>query len=452
MYYIVGLGRSGQATAQWMQHNTLDFVVWDDHEDLQIHAKLSGWQVIEPSKLNWKHISSIVLSPGLSIYGEKKHLVVQLAEKYNIPIIGDVELFYKTVQHSDAKIIGITGTNGKSTTHAMVDYLLKESTISCFSCGNNGIPVLSFPTPVSQFKAFNIEMSSYQLDTLKTMQFDIGVILNITPDHLDRYDSMDHYIQSKKTQLTRVKAGGLKIIGIDTPPTEALYAQLLHEGHKDIHAVSFEKPIENGLFLKNGHLITATNGKTKLLCEVPDSIRGLHNIQNFMTTVLIGQYFGIDPQTIVSILSKFKGLDHRQQIVLDLPSVLFVNDSKATNAEATKPALDTFLNIYWIVGGVAKADGVTPLQQNLSNVEKIFLIGKSQERFEKELELHKEKIIKAETIEASLDYIKQNLPPHKITVLLSPACASQDQFKDFVHRGTHFKELVFTYFGEPNVC
>jgi UDP-N-acetylmuramoylalanine--D-glutamate ligase len=287
-------------------------------------------------------------------------------------------------------------------------------------------------------------MSSYQLDILDKMKFDVGIVLNITPDHLDRYGNIENYIVSKQIQIKRVKPNGLKIMGIDTSYSMQAYKHLLNVGHTDIVPISALQVLPKGIYAKDNKVYSSEQGTEVLLGTIPDILPGAHNAENVMAAMLACRFVGMDTSEFFKLLPLYQGLEHRQERVLETEKVLCINDSKATNADATLPALKTYKNIYWIVGGIAKEEGVIPLLSYLNNVEKILLIGESASRFQEELKPVSNKIITVDTLESAVAFIEKelNVIDHKITVLLSPTCASQDQFQNFEHRGKVFKALV----------
>lgn len=448
MKYVIGLGKTGTSLAHYLLKHDIPFIAWDDTELLQEKARLMGCSVMSPNQAPWHMIEELILSPGIPTTFPAPHLAIELAKRYKVPFRGDIDFWYQKMQHLGSKYIGVTGTNGKSTTHAIIDYILKGSGKAHFSGGNSGVPVFS----VENFRPgsiINLEMSSYQLDILDKMQFDAGVILNITPDHLDRHGSIENYILSKQIQIERVKQGGLKVVGIDTEYSKKAYKNLLQAGHTDIIPISTLQALEKGVYSKGDAIYSTESGQELLIGKIPEILLGNHNAENVMASMLVCRFVGISEADFFHALPSYPGLEHRQERVLDTKKALFINDSKATNAEATLPALKTFPNIYWIVGGVAKEEGVLPLLPYLSNVKKIFLIGSSIERFQKELLPANDIICIAGTLEKAIDIIQEDLDKtsHKITVLLSPACASQDQFDNFEHRGKVFKEMVIQRFG-----
>lgn len=448
MKYVIGLGKTGVSVVRYFIEHQIPFLAWDDSPALQEKIQLMGGAIVAPNQAPWPAIEALILSPGIPTTFPTPHIAVQKAKQYNIPYIGDVEYWYQRVQNLGYRYVGVTGTNGKSTTHDMIDYILSASNIPHFSGGNSGVPVMESPKLAAE-AIINLEMSSYQLDVLDKMSFDAGIILNITPDHLERYGSMDKYISSKQTQIERVKMGGLKVVGIDSKCGAQAYDNLVRSGHVDIIPISANQILSEGVYTIGDHVISSEGDKAIILGQVPESLPGAHNAQNIMAAMLVCRYLGVNVKDFFKFLPAYVGLDHRQERVLDTPTVEFINDSKATNADATLPALKTYTNIYWIVGGIAKEEGIVPLLYYLNTVEKIFLIGESSMRFQEELKDIKQKVVVANTLDETLRLISEDLKhlDHKITVLLSPACASQDQFQSFEHRGRVFKELVQQQFG-----
>lgn len=452
MKYIIGFGRTGEAVAEYLLLKKLPFIVWDDNHNLQHKAILVGCQVVSPNKVNWLEIEELILSPGIPTQFPSAHNAVQFAKKYHIPFRGDIDFWAETLKFNNCRFVGITGTNGKSTTHALVDHILHMSNKPHVSAGNSGVPVFKH-TNLPEGCVVNLEMSSFQLDVLDKMCFDVGVLLNITPDHLDRYKDLDHYVDSKKTQIQRVKQGGLSVVGIDTEYSLKAYEALLKEGYTDIIPISALMPLSFGVYTQNNTVFFAHNHTIETLGEIPSHLAGAHNAQNVMAAYLVARYFNISSAAFFEYLKTFKGLSHRQEVILDLPKAKFINDSKATNAQAALPALLTFQNIYWIAGGLPKKEGITPLLNHLHAVKKVFLIGTASQQFFETLQGFQGPVTQHESLENALLEIKRHIQAEKekVTVLLSPACASQDQFIDYADRGNQFKQWVLSNFQVQDI-
>jgi len=448
MKYVIGLGKTGISLSRYLLRHNISFIAWDDVSGLQEKAQLMGCSVVAPNKAPWHLIEELILSPGIPINAPAPHAAVKLAKQYRVPFRGDIDFWHQTLQHLSCKFIGITGTNGKSTTHAIIDHIFRSAEVPCFSGGNSGVPVFDANILLPQ-SIVNLEMSSYQLDTLDKTRFDAGVLLNITPDHLDRYGNIENYILSKQSQIERVKQAGLKVIGIDGVYSQQVYKALLDAGHTDLIPISTVQTLSKGVYTRGDVIYSSESGIEISLGNIPNILPGAHNAQNIMASMLVCRFFGVEPVTFFKYLPLYQGLEHRQEQVLDTAKALFVNDSKATNAEATRSALEAYSHIYWIAGGVAKEEGIAPLRTILGNIDKVLLIGQSAERFKNELQDIADKVIIVDTIANALRVIDADLKElnHKITVLLSPACASQDQFQNFEHRGRIFKEQVHQKFG-----
>lgn len=447
MKYVIGFGRTGEAVAKYFLSKQIPFCVWDDNVSLQEKAALLGCFVVSPKKVNWLEIEELVLSPGVPTTYPQPYEAVALAKKYHIPFRGDIDVWWSILASKPISFVGITGTNGKSTTHAIIDHVLTLENKPHISAGNSGVPVFSY-LDLEAGTIANLEMSSYQLDILGEMCFDAGVLLNITPDHLERYKDIDAYVDSKKSQIRRVKIGGLRCIGIDSKLSLKAYNELLKEGVSNIIPMSALMQLEYGIYTQDNTVFFANNGRATTLGSVPSHLNGAHNAENVMAAYLVANHFNISADVFFKHLSSFKALPHRQELVLNWNNVTFINDSKATNAQAALPALKTFKNIYWIAGGLAKEDGIQPLLNSLSNVKKAFLIGSAANDFAEDLKQANVDYTICKTLHDALDDVKESLEKcvDESTVLLSPACASQDQFIDYEDRGRQFKQMVLQHF------
>jgi UDP-N-acetylmuramoylalanine--D-glutamate ligase len=425
-YYVFGLSRTGLSVAKTLISSQANVTVWDDNQQ-NLGNLTEKCYKSSPKETDWSKIDYLVLSPGVPIIGENKNEVVTYAYENNVEIISDFDLLYQAFPN--ATYVGITGTNGKSTTTALIGHVLKNAGKNVQIGGNIGIPVLELE-PAETNTIYVLEASSFQLDITKYLQFDIAAIINITPDHLDRHITFDNYLNAKKRIFT---GNSHSIISSDY---EAL-------NHIIKDPITFSKKSENANFslikgtLKDGDLNFDFKNIKHLLGE--------HNYENILTAYVICKKLGIEPQEIVKHIHSFTGLPHRIELVLEKNGVIFINDSKATNADAAEKALNCFENIYWIVGGKAKTDGIDSLTPLFHKVKMAYLIGDSQERFEKVFQSTNCNYIKVGTIENALDQIKLENPKNGV-VLLSPACASYDQFKDFEDRGNQYKTLVKTIF------
>ncbi len=443
-FIVFGLGISGKATIKFLLDNNYQVLASDDNlnsiNNLEKHPNL------KPFDGNWNDISALVLAPGIPLHYPIPHPIVKAARENNCPIICDIELLYKF--NHQAKYIGITGTNGKSTTTALIGHIFKESNINSTIGGNIGIPVLQLP----QLKTdgfYILETSSFQLDLIYQTKFFIASLLNITPDHIDRHGSMEGYIMAKKRIFMNQQSSDYALIGIDNENSRKVYDEL--KNNKNFQAtlipISTKKILSDGISIIDGiiHNNFLTSGKKEInLGELP-FLKGEHNAQNIAIAFTNALLSGINEEKIITTIRSFKGLNHRMQLIETINNISFINDSKATNAESTENALKSYENIYWILGGKAKEGGIKMLEPYLSKVKYAFLIGEASDDFAKNLD-NKVKYFKCQTLQEAFNtaYKKALLEEksNHINILLSPACASFDQWKNFEERGEYFCKLV----------
>ncbi len=423
-YYVFGLSRTGKGAVKCLYASGAKVYAWDDNTENVKSIDSSHADCIAPDKMDWSTVDYLVLSPGVPIIGDNANQVVHFAKENNIEIISDLDLLYQACP--DAKYIGITGTNGKSTTTALVGHILKNCGHKVCVGGNIGNSVLELEQ-LGDDGVYVIEASSFQLDISSHIRFNIAAVINITPDHLDRHLTMENYIDAKERILRNQTDDDIAIISKDY--------NILFNGK---NLVSISCKTEADIACKDRIIIDGN--KTFDLTDMK-FLPGKHNEENIVAAYAICTKFGANPEDVIKHLKTFVGLEHRIEFVLEKNGLKFINDSKATNADAAEKALRCFDNIYWILGGVAKTDGIDSLVPLFKKIKKAYLIGKAQDRFAITLTAANCTLEKVETIEGALDKIKAENPSSGV-VLLSPACASYDQFKDFEHRGRAFKELV----------
>ncbi len=437
---VFGLGKAGEAAVAALVAGGAEVFSWDDNQDSGFGLRDSGIRK-DYKNWDWAQLKALVLSPGVPLTHPKPHAVVELAHRYNVPIIGEVELLFRTCP--EATYIGITGTNGKSTTTTLIGHILKESGVRCEVGGNLGTPALALE-PLGSDGVYVIEMSSYQLDLLKTVRFNVAVLLNITPDHLDRHGDMAGYVAAKKHIFDRQTAGDVAVVESEVRGqwSEVSEAKLVN--------ISADKELVDGVFVKDGIL---HDGDAQFDISAIPSLIGKHNWQNAAAAYAACRAVGVHPEKIYAAMQNFAGLRHRLQLVATINGVRFINDSKATNADATQNALAPYKNIYWIAGGKPKAGGIASLEPYFSHIAHAFLIGEAEADFAKTLE-GKVAYTRCGTLDVAVTKAAEMaLCPHPNplpkgegvdggVVLLSPACASFDQFKSFEHRGDVFCELV----------
>jgi UDP-N-acetylmuramoylalanine--D-glutamate ligase len=441
---VFGLGKAGMSTVRALSESGANIFVWDDGDKAReklFLEKLPNVIIQEPSTYKWDEISALIFSPGIPLTHPAPHPIVSIAKATNCPIICDVELLY-TAQ-KDAKFIGITGTNGKSTTTALTGHILKESGIKSDVGGNIGIPALDLE-PLGQSGFYVVEMSSYQLDLIKDTHFNISILLNITPDHLDRHGGMEGYIKAKEHIYKTQGANDVAIIGVDDEHSLKIYNHLKkHRKISHIIPISAEKEVAGGIAVLDGVVIDNINNKKYELGYLK-RLAGKHNAQNIAAAFAAASFAGVAGDDIVKAVKTFMGLPHRMQYIAEIEGVTFINDSKATNAEAAAKALVTFDNIYWIAGGMAKEGGITSLGEFFPKIKHAYLIGAAQDEFAETL---KGKVSNSKCgdlahafAKAKEDALKDK--KNKPVVLLSPACASFDQWPNFEVRGDAFAGMV----------
>ena len=415
-YAVYGLARSGLATVEALLASGARVSAWDGKEEARAIAP-AGAEIANLDEVDLTAFDSLVVTPGLPL---NRHPIAQRARDAGVEIIGDIELFARArPELPPHKVVGITGTNGKSTTTALVHHILKTAGVPTTMGGNIGLPILS-QDPLPEGGVYVLELSSYQIDLTQSLDCDVAVLLNITPDHLDRYDSFEVYAASKG-RLLRMQAGDENHTGIVSLWTEAS-ADQADEWELD-QFITFISP------------------------EYPDpdqhsysALQGPHNLENLTAARVVCERLGLSAARIEFGLRTYPGLPHRMERVRDFDGVLFVNDSKATNPTATAPALAAFDRIRWICGGQAKTDNLDECAPHFAHVRCAYTIGEAAELFERLLSPHipVKNCGKLEVAvrEAAADAVAGD------TVLLSPACASFDQFRDFEDRGDQFRALV----------
>lgn len=445
---VIGLGKSGNATIATLLASGADVFVWDDKEDGRktlAHSTTSGkLQLGDPANWPWKDINALVISPGVPLTHPAPHRAVLMAKEYNIPVIGDIELFCET-QMSTQKI-AITGTNGKSTTTSLIAHIIQSAGRKVEVGGNLGTPALSL-NPLGNEGCYVLELSSYQLDLLQTAHFNIAMLLNLTPDHIDRHGSMEGYVTAKTHIFERQNRHDFALISLDDDYSRSVYAEQKQKSKAQIIAISRINPLKQGVFIdKDGTLHDKIDPKNPANIRINDivNLTGRHNWQNAAFAYAACRVYGIPVRDIEKGLRSYPGLRHRLQIVSSVHGVRFINDSKATNADATSNALAPFSNIYWILGGRPKEGGINSLSRYFDSINHAFLIGEAEDAFAQTLE-GKVPYTKCGTLAKAFDEAtklafaerKQNA-----VVLLSPACASFDQWKNFEERGDAFCKMV----------
>lgn len=443
---LFGLGGSGLATARALVAGGAKVVAWDDNPDSVGKAAGEGITTADLHTIDWPAQAALILSPGVPLTHPKPHWSVDLARAAGVEIIGDVELFVRErrAHAPDCPFIAITGTNGKSTTTALIAHILKSSGRDTQLGGNIGTAILTLDPPKAE-RYFVVECSSYQIDLAPTLDPTAGILLNLTPDHLDRHGTMQHYADIKE----RLAAGSeTAVIGIDDSHC-ALIADRVERAGVSVRRISKRNVVADGLYAEGTRIIEAQGGTSAVLVDLDgvQTLKGSHNAQNAAAAIAACLAVGVSRDDIRAGLKSFPGLKHRMQPVGQLRhgggQVVFVNDSKATNAEAAAPALSSYDRIYWIAGGLPKEGGIASLAPLFPRIVKAYLIGEAAPAFAAtlgeavpyEISGTLEKAVAHAAADAGADAMPS-------AVMLSPACASFDQFKNFEIRGDAFVGYV----------
>jgi UDP-N-acetylmuramoylalanine--D-glutamate ligase len=443
---IFGLGGSGLASASALLAGGADVIGWDDSAEAVEKATSAGIPTADLRELDWSRISALVLAPGVPLTHPAPHWAAALAHAAGVQVIGDIELFCRErrVRAPRSPFIAITGTNGKSTTTALTAHLLRSAGGEAELGGNIGTAILSLAPP-DDSRAHVVECSSYQIDLAPTLDPWVGILLNVSEDHLDRHGTLAHYAAVKERLVAGVPRDGFAVIGVDDEWCAAAAGRVAAMG-KDVLRVSVRRALPEGLYVEAGRITRATGGGVHPVADLNGigSLRGVHNAQNAACATGAALAFGLSPAQIQQGLASFPGLAHRMEEVGRKGRVLFVNDSKATNADSAAQALACFADIFWIAGGKPKTGGISSLASFFPRIRKAYLIGEAARGFAAELEGRVPYEI-AGTLDRATELAARDAAAcgcEEPVVLLSPACASFDQYRNFEVRGDKFRELV----------
>ncbi len=449
---ILGLGRSGMASARALKAGGAELIVWDDQKPARENAKQEGFALVDFSKeTHLETIEYLILSPGIIHQGEKKHPIVALAQKKSIPVMGDLELFAHYLNHqipkeNRPKLVVITGSNGKSTTTALISHILKSSNRHVQMGGNIGIPVLELEMIGSE-GVYVIEASSYQLSLTQTLKPDLAVWLNIASDHIEYHGSLEAYILAKENLFLSQEKGDHIIIGVDDPASQRICTELFSKSKAKIIPISSRRALASGVHITGGILWDAMAAEARQILNVQteiDTLKGRHNAQNLAASYAVCQILKLSKKRITDSLSSFKNLPHRMEIVGNFLNILYINDSKATNIAATIQALKAYRTVYWIAGGQPKKENYETLKTELNHVQRIYLIGEASASMKSAYETVKPvkevKTLDRAVAMATYDALKEKYK--NPVILFSPACASFDQYKNFEERGNNFKHII----------
>jgi UDP-N-acetylmuramoylalanine--D-glutamate ligase len=443
---VFGLGGSGLASASALLAGGADVIAFDDHAQSVAKANASGIPTADLSTADWSNIAALVLAPGVPLTHPAPHWIVERAHKAGVPVIGDIELFCRERARlaPDAPFVAITGTNGKSTTTALVAHLAKSAGLDAQIGGNIGTAILSLQPP-RPGRVHVIECSSYQIDLAPSLDPSIGILINLSEDHLDRHGSMEHYAAVKERLVAGVPQDGTAIVGVDDEWCSAIADRIARSG-KRVVRISVRRALSDGLYADQKKIMRADNGGSVAVADLSGigSLRGLHNAQNAACASAAALALGLDPAAIQAGLRSFPGLAHRMEQVGRRAKVLLVNDSKATNADSAAQALACFSDIFWIAGGKPKTGGIDSLRKFFPRIRKAYLIGEAAQEFAATLGAdvpHQIDGTLDKALAAAVRDAEASACPEPV-VLLSPACASFDQYRNFELRGDAFRDLV----------
>ncbi|ABD87746.1 UDP-N-acetylmuramoyl-L-alanine--D-glutamate ligase [Rhodopseudomonas palustris] len=443
---VFGLGGSGLASCQALKAGGADVVASDDNIDRLVEAAQAGFITADLHSVAWSNIAALVLTPGVPLTHPAPHWAVLAAQAAGVEVIGDIELFCRErrLLAPDAPFVAITGTNGKSTTTALIAHLLRQAGFDTQMGGNIGTAILSLEPPAAG-RVHVVEMSSYQIDLTPSLDPSVGILLNVTEDHLDRHGSIEHYAAVKQRLVAGVPDGGTAIVGVDDDFSATAAERVALDG-KTVLRLSVKRPLANGIVVENNAIYRVTDGEREAIARIDGigSLRGLHNAQNAAAAAAAVLALGVDREALQRGLRSFPGLAHRMEQVGRQGETLFVNDSKATNADAAAKALSSFEEIFWIAGGKPKTGGIDSLAGFFPKIRKAYLIGEAAQEFAATLDGKVDYEI-CETLEVAVPHAARDAAASELVdpvVLLSPACASFDQFRNFEIRGNRFRELV----------
>ena len=452
---VFGLGASGLLSARALKAGGAEVVVFDDEPKKVEEARAEGLTTQDLRAIDWSKIAALVLAPGVPLTHPAPHWSAALANKAGVEIIGDIELFCRERAKSGVQcpLVAITGTNGKSTTTALIAHLIGHAGRDAQMGGNIGVPVLALQ-PFAPGRVYVLELSSFQIDLAPSLKPTVGILLNVTEDHLDRHGSMANYAAIKTLLAASVEPGGSAVIGVDDRYTREA-AERIERAGKTVLRVSVVSALRDGYYAEGSRILRSVAGKAHPVAQLAGigSLRGAHNAQNAASALAACVALGIDLPAIQQGLVSFPGLAHRMQPIgrkpTNLGNILFVNDSKATNADSAAKALASFGDIFWIAGGKPKTGGIVSLAEFFPRIRKAYLIGEAAADFARTLDgkvpYEIAHVLSAAVAAATRD--AEASGRKEPVVLLSPACASYDQYPNFEVRGKAFSDLVLALPG-----
>ncbi|NVJ97391.1 MAG: UDP-N-acetylmuramoyl-L-alanine--D-glutamate ligase [Alphaproteobacteria bacterium] len=432
---VFGLARTGVAAVEALDASGATVWGWDDSIERRDQV---GRNARDLYRADFSKLSALMLAPGVPLTHPEPHALVKKAHEAGVPLISDFDVFEAARESLPAhKVVAITGTNGKSTTTALIGHMVESCGLPVAVGGNIGRGILSLD-PLQEGGVYVFEMSSFQLDLTRDLKADIAILLNLSPDHLDRHGDMAGYTAAKKRLFNMQADGAMTIIGLDDSGCRALQASL----HVEAVGIGGMQAVPGGVYAADGWLIDDLDGAAEKIGELRalPTLRGEHNWQNAAAAYAAGRALGLAPNAIWAAFMSFPGLAHRQELVAEIGGVKFVNDSKATNVDAATRALGAFRNIHWIVGGRPKDKSFAALLAYSDRVQRAYLMGEAADAL-------------SHDFSGAIEYLDVRDMDHAVNaaaaaaepgdvVLLSPACTAFDQFRDFEARGEAFKAAV----------
>jgi UDP-N-acetylmuramoylalanine--D-glutamate ligase len=452
---VFGLARSGLAAARALIAGGARVAAWDENATARATAAAEGLDLVDLTAADWSGFAALMLSPGVPLTHPAPHWTVEKARAAGVEILGDIELFARAVamapEHKRPRVIAITGTNGKSTTTALIGHVLSAAGRDARVGGNIGIGVLGLPD-MHGGAVYVLELSSYQLDLTSSLKPDVSILLNVSPDHLERHGSMEGYLAAKRRVLQGQGHGDTAIIGIDDAYGQQICTEITAANRRTIWPISARKSIGKGIYALQGRLYDATDGRVKEVADLTAarSLPGRHNWQNAAAAYAAARALGVSIADAVEGLMSFPGLAHRMETIGAIGNVRFVNDSKATNIDAARQAMSSYPRFYWIAGGRPKSGGIEALADLFPAVARAYLVGEAEDDFARTLE-GRAPYARAGTLEAAVRaaFADARKEPGAAIVLFSPACASFDQYSDFEARGEAFRAAVQALIAPP---
>jgi len=453
---VMGLGVAGLPTARALMASGAVVLAWDDGVDSRNKAAAAGVPIVDLLASDWAGVDTLVLSPGIPHTFPKPHPIAERARKSDVAIVCDVDLLGRA--EPAATYVGVTGTNGKSTTTALIAHILKSAGRKIEVGGNLGPAVLDF-APLGKDGVYVLEMSSYQLERTFSIAFDVAVLLNVSPNHIDRHGDLTGYVAAKTRIFAPTQGvGGIRkpqtaVIGVDDDETRRIADALATDDRRRVVRITREVPKQGMVGAEGGKLVDRSEGAARTVIDLKDApdLPGRHNAQNAAAAYAATRALGVAPEAIAAAMKTYRSLPHRLERIATVDGIVYVNDSKATSPEATVWALTSYDRVYWIAGGLSKEVGYDALVPHLGRIAHAFLVGAAAEEIATFLARHKIPYTVAGTLDRAVAaaHAKAKAEHAAKVVLLSPACASFDQYTSFGARGDAFRAQVKTLGGHP---